>query len=216
MAFNPKVARHSGSSQKIDYTPGSAVSAGDVVIINGIAHFSELDIAANVQGSLCFSGGVWRGNKASGTVVAGDAIYYNTTGNPNVGTTGTGAVNNTGTGTFVGYAVAAAATADQFIYFVKANSQATQLRVVSAQATTVAASDTIVTGLAKVVAVVASLDSDPSDDPEWVSASIGDQAGTPAAGSFLLKSWKNTGGTDPTPAAATTFSKKVNYIAVGF
>jgi hypothetical protein len=49
-----------------------------------------------------------------------------------------------------------------------------------------------------------------------VSASIGDQAGTPAAGSFLLKTWKNTGGTDPTPAAASTFSKKVNWIAYGY
>jgi hypothetical protein len=48
-----------------------------------------------------------------------------------------------------------------------------------------------------------------------VSASIGDQAGSPASGSFLLKTWKNTGGTDPTPAVATTFSKKVNWIAIG-
>ena len=83
------------------------------------------------------------------------------------------------------------------------------------QTTTAAASDTIITGLSTVVAVVACLNDDPGDDPEWVSASIGDQAGTPAAGSFLLKTWKNTGGTDPTPAAASTFSKKVNWIAIG-
>jgi hypothetical protein len=90
-----------------------------------------------------------------------------------------------------------------------------QKRMAWGQATTVAAVDTIVTGLGALVMVVACLDSDPGDDPEWVSASIGDQAGTPAAGSFLLKSWKNTGGTDPTPAAATTFGKKCNWIAVG-
>jgi len=89
------------------------------------------------------------------------------------------------------------------------------LKFAYGQWTTAAASDTVVTGLTKVVAVVACLDSDPGDDPEWVSASIGDQAGTPAAGSFLLKTWKNTGGTDPTPAAATTFTKKVNWIAIG-
>lgn len=81
--------------------------------------------------------------------------------------------------------------------------------------TTVAASDTVDSGLATVVAVVATLESDPVDDPFMVSASIGDQAGAPAAGSFYLKSWKNTGGTDPTPAAATTFSKVVNWIAIG-
>lgn len=83
------------------------------------------------------------------------------------------------------------------------------------QQTTVAASDTVVTGLSTVVCAVATLDSDPVDDPEWATASIGDQAGAPAAGSILIKTWKNTGGTDPTPAAATTFSKKVNWIAIG-
>jgi len=88
-------------------------------------------------------------------------------------------------------------------------------KVARGQHTTVAASDTVVTGLATVVAVVACLDSDPVDDPFMVTALIGDQAGTPAAGSILIKTWKNTGGTDPTPAAATTFSKKVNWIAIG-
>ena len=88
-------------------------------------------------------------------------------------------------------------------------------KVARGQATTVTAADTIVTGLATVVAVVACLDSDPVDDPFMCSATIGDQAGSPAAGSFILKTWKNTGGTDPTPAAATTFSKKANWIAIG-
>jgi hypothetical protein len=83
------------------------------------------------------------------------------------------------------------------------------------QATTVTAVDTIVTGLATVTAVTASLDSDPSDDPFMVSASIGDQAGSPAAGSIYIKTWKNTGGTDPTPLAASTFAKKVNWHASG-
>jgi hypothetical protein len=82
-------------------------------------------------------------------------------------------------------------------------------------ATTVAAVDTIVTGLALLTSVHATLADDPSDDPFMVSASIGDQAGAPAAGSFYLKTWKNTGGTDPTPLAATTFSKKVNWSASG-
>ena len=88
-------------------------------------------------------------------------------------------------------------------------------KIARGQLTTVTASDTVVTGLATVVSVVASLDSDPVDDPFMCTASIGDQAGTPAAGSVLIKTWKNTGGTDPTPTAAGTFSKKVNWIAVG-
>lgn len=89
------------------------------------------------------------------------------------------------------------------------------IKIAAGQHTTAAASDTVATGLATVVAAVAVLDSDPGDDPMLVSCSIGDQAGTPAAGSILIKTWKNTGGTDPTPAAASTFSKKVNWIAIG-
>ncbi|WP_439399067.1 hypothetical protein ACRQ5Q_16935 [Bradyrhizobium sp. PMVTL-01] len=89
------------------------------------------------------------------------------------------------------------------------------LKIARGQATTVTAADTIDTGLAAVAAVVVSLESDPGDDPFMVSAQIGDQAGAPVAGSIIIKTWKNTGGTDPTPVAATTFAKKVNWVAIG-
>lgn len=81
--------------------------------------------------------------------------------------------------------------------------------------TTVAASDTVVTGLATVAAVIATLESDPLVDPISVSASIGNQSGAPAAGSVLIKTWKPTAVDDATPIAATTFGKKVNWIAIG-
>jgi len=81
--------------------------------------------------------------------------------------------------------------------------------------TTVAASDTVVTGLATVVAVIATLESDPVLDPILVSASIGNQSGAPAAGSVLIKTWQATAVDNATPIAATTFGKKVNWIAVG-
>jgi hypothetical protein len=80
--------------------------------------------------------------------------------------------------------------------------------------TTAAASDTVVTGLATVVAIIATLASDPVDGAMYVTASIGDQAGTPAAGSVLIKTWKNTDA-DATHVAATTFSLGVNWIAIG-
>lgn len=82
------------------------------------------------------------------------------------------------------------------------------------QHTTVAASDTVVTGLATVVAVVAQLDDDPVDGCMHVTSSIGNQAGAPAAGSIYLKTWKSTDA-DATLIAATTFGKKVNWIAIG-
>lgn len=90
-----------------------------------------------------------------------------------------------------------------------------QMRFAAGQWTTATATDTVITGLTTVYGAVASLESDPVDDPEWVTAAIGDQAGSPAAGSVIIKTWKNTSGSDPTPAAATTFSKKVNWFAWG-
>ncbi len=80
------------------------------------------------------------------------------------------------------------------------------------QTTTGSASDTVVTGLTTVVSAVANLDDAPIVACEIATASIGDQAGTPAAGSILIQTWKTIGGT---PAAATTFTKKVNWIAIG-
>lgn len=86
-------------------------------------------------------------------------------------------------------------------------------QLASGQFTTVTATDTVVTGLPKLAAVLVSFDSDIGDNPEWVTATIGNQTGAPAAGSFTLKTWQNTTGTDPTPVAATTFAKVVNWVA---
>lgn len=218
MPFNPKVAFYSGQTQNIDYTPGADVAAGAIVALGALVCFAQRDIPANTPGSLAASGGVWQGNKVNGTIAGGDAVYYNTVASPQVGTAASGAFQNTppASGYFVGYAVSAAAANDQYVYFVKTPSPASGLRSVSGQLTTVTAADTIVTGLSKVVAVVATLDSDLGDNPEFVSATIGDQAGTPASGSIIIKTWQNTSGTDPTPVAATTFGKKVNWVAFGY
>lgn len=88
-------------------------------------------------------------------------------------------------------------------------------KVVGGQATTATATDTVVTGLATVTSCMASYDTDPADANFLVSCTIGDQAGSPAAGSVIIKQWQNTSGSDPTPAAGASFSKKVNWIAFG-
>jgi hypothetical protein len=59
------------------------------------------------------------------------------------------------------------------------------------------------------------MEDDPTDGFFMVSAQIGNQAGAPAAGSIIIKSWQNTTGTDPTPAPAAAGGKKVNWIAIG-
>jgi len=80
-----------------------------------------------------------------------------------------------------------------------------------------AATDTIVTGLATVVSVVACFRDAPTVNVMFIGASIGDQAGSPAAGSFLLNSYKPTATGNVTPVAATTFSDNINvdWIAIG-
>lgn len=88
-------------------------------------------------------------------------------------------------------------------------------KIARGQTTTVAASDTIVTGLTTVVSAVANLEDAPVIGADRAQAVIGDQAGTPAAGSILIKTFKPTASGDATPIAATTFSKKVNWIAIG-
>ena len=74
---------------------------------------------------------------------------------------------------------------------------------------------TVVTGLSTVIAVVATAQTDPDGvGLAEVSATVGDQAGTPAAGSVILKCWKVTGTGDATLIAATA-AKTVNWIAIG-
>jgi hypothetical protein len=90
-------------------------------------------------------------------------------------------------------------------------------KVARGRHTQVAASDTVVTGLATVVAVVASFDSAPTVNQLFCAATIGDQAGTPAAGSFLLKTFKPTAVDDCTPIAATDFTDTLvlGWAAIG-
>lgn len=81
--------------------------------------------------------------------------------------------------------------------------------------TTLDADDTVVTGLATVVAVVVSLESDPAAGCQFVTGVVGNQSGAPAAGSIQVKTWKATAAGDTALIAATDFTKLVNWIAIG-
>lgn len=74
---------------------------------------------------------------------------------------------------------------------------------------------TVATGLAAVVAVIATAQDDlDGTSLGAVSATIGDQNGAPAAGSVILKCWKATSSSVTTLIAATV-AKNVNWIAIG-
>jgi hypothetical protein len=80
---------------------------------------------------------------------------------------------------------------------------------------TITGSGTVVTGLATVVAIIATLGADASlTNGIAVTASIGDQAGTPAAGSAIVKVWKPTASGDVTPIASAA-AVAVNWVAIG-
>jgi hypothetical protein len=233
--YNPQVSNIGGSGrvESIDYVNTSSsvtINAGSIVVINGLAYFAAADILPLALGSLVYSGGAWCGNKDTSVFTLGAKVFWNPTGTPVVGTASSGAFSITATGTFCGYCVMTpstalpAATGDQFVYFVKAGGAAgagtnAGLSLAFGQTTTVTASDTIVTGLSTVVGVVATLDAAPIATCAYATASIGNQSGAPAAGSFLLETWEPTtpgAAGNPTPVAATTFGKKVNWIAFGY
>lgn len=69
----------SGSPVMADYTPGSAVTAGDVVIVSDLALIAHLDIAANALGSLATGGGIYSMPKASGSITGGVRLFWDAT-----------------------------------------------------------------------------------------------------------------------------------------
>ena len=83
------------------------------------------------------------------------------------------------------------------------------------QHVTLSASDEIDTGLVRVEQIVAILNDDPSFESALVTATPGDQAGTPALGNVLLKTWKSTGPGNTTLIPATSFGTEINWIALG-
>ncbi len=104
---------------RIDYTPGSAVSTGDVIVNGQIPNVATADIAASTLGAVAAEG-VFDFPKITGVISAWDPIYWNATGDPVSGTAGSGAANKTGIGNFIGYAVADAASGDYRVKVLKA------------------------------------------------------------------------------------------------
>lgn len=90
----------------IDYTPVSAVSAGDVVLIgDNYVAVAKRDIAANAKGALDVDG-VFDGVKDSSDIEFGDPLYWDSDGDPVGGTAGTGAFSSDATkGPFAGWAL---------------------------------------------------------------------------------------------------------------
>jgi hypothetical protein len=89
------------------------------------------------------------------------------------------------------------------------------LGVAYGQHVSLSASDEIETGLIRVEQVVAILDDDPDIDAALITATPGDQDGSPDLGNVLLKTWKSTGPGNTALIPATNFGTEINWIALG-
>lgn len=107
-----------GSYETIDYTPESAVYAGDVVLINGGIYIAPAAIAAGALGTLARCGGRWLGPNGGHGFAVNDDIYWDADGNPVGGTAGVGAFSRVASGnTLAGKVTKAAESTDASVEF---------------------------------------------------------------------------------------------------
>jgi predicted RecA/RadA family phage recombinase len=99
----------------IDYTPSSAVAAGDVILIGSIPMIAEKAIAANVKGSLACEG-IFKIPQKAEVFTAGDAVYWDVDGTPVTGDSASGAATGTASaGYLIGTAAETTAVTDTYV-----------------------------------------------------------------------------------------------------
>lgn len=97
------------AGNRIDYTPGSAVTAGDLVILEDLVGLATEDIAASVLGSLAVEG-VFRFPKNGTAIAQGKYVYWHGAD------ANAGPESSTGTGdALLGKAAKAAAAGDSTV-----------------------------------------------------------------------------------------------------
>jgi predicted RecA/RadA family phage recombinase len=108
-------AKFLAEDDMIDYTPGSDVAAGDVIVTNSIIGIATRAIASGVKGNLVVEG-VCRVRKKQEALTAFATVYWDATGDPYNSTAGSGALTATSTNnTYFGFVITAAASTDEFV-----------------------------------------------------------------------------------------------------
>lgn len=72
----PAVNLKRGSPDMANYTPSSAVTAGDVVVVSATPRVAHLDIAANDPGALAVFGGTYEA-QGDAAIADGKKVYWN-------------------------------------------------------------------------------------------------------------------------------------------
>lgn len=114
MAQTPAIIRQAAHAVPFDHTPGSAVAAGDVVIIGSNITVAPTAIAAGILGATLGANLVVDLPKTTGSINVGTTVCWSASGNPVTGTAGTGAASHA-TGTRAGTATAQAASGDSYV-----------------------------------------------------------------------------------------------------
>jgi predicted RecA/RadA family phage recombinase len=97
----------------VDYTPGSAVTGGDVIVNGDTIGIAKRDIAASSLGSVATEG-VFDVVKVTGAISDRADVYWDADGDPVSGTAGSGAAStDPSVGNYLGKAVAAALSGDE-------------------------------------------------------------------------------------------------------
>lgn len=79
MAFQAKLV-HGGDVRMVDYTPGSDVAAGDVVVVGDVPRIAHRKIASGDLGALAEYGGVYEVTGGA-AIAAGTDVYWDNTEN---------------------------------------------------------------------------------------------------------------------------------------
>jgi predicted RecA/RadA family phage recombinase len=188
----------------IDYTPSSAVTAGDVVIVGDIVGVASGDIAANAKGSLDVEG-VFDLPKTSAVFAVGDNVYWSATGTPVTGTAGSGAASLE-TGKFAGVAVEAAITGASYV-LTKLKSSKSRMQV----PTTVAATGSTQADAAQLVeghTLVSAADA--TKGVKLPAAAAGKQVSIKNGANAVLKVWPATGD------AINAIAANSNYVLAAY
>lgn len=100
-------ATYRAPGKTVDYTPGSAVTAGDVVVTDNRVGIALSDIAASTLGALAACG-LFAIVKVTGAIADGADVFWDADGDPLGGTAGSGAATTQPIGPYLGTVVGAA------------------------------------------------------------------------------------------------------------
>lgn len=106
-----------GAGGVLDYVTTTDRVAGEVVVINGFAGIVECAVAAGEKAALD-SSQMWDVPKITGAIADRAPVYWDADGSPVSGTAGSGGADDSsdsGANAFLGWAVGAAASGDEFV-----------------------------------------------------------------------------------------------------